>query len=245
MDNLIVIASSTGFILLTIACYAALLRHLNKGLTAGNFSETKRAAIFNGAVITVIGWAVLVSVLALSGVLADFTPPPKLPILLTVTFIGVVLVAFSKTTKEILSTIPPQKIIRLQVFRVGVEILLWALFTQKLLPVQMTFEGGNLDILSGITAPLIAYYCFVKRSWPVSAAFVWNLLCLGLLTNIVATAILSMPTPFRVFMNEPANTIVTQFPYALLPTFLVPLAYGLHFFSLLQIRSIMKNDSRR
>jgi len=245
MNKLIVIASSTGFILLTAACYALLLRYLKSGLTAGNFPEKKRTIIFNGAVITIIGWAVLVSVLSLAGVLADFTPPPKLPILLAITFVAVILLAVSKTTKEILSTVPPERIIRLQVFRVGVEILLWALFTQKLLPVQMTFEGRNFDILSGITAPVIAYYCFVKRSWPVSVAFVWNLLCLGLLTNIVTTAILSMPTPFRVFMNEPANTIVTQFPYVLLPTFLVPLAYGLHFFSLRQLRSGMTTESHR
>jgi len=245
MNKLIVVASAAGFILLTAVCYTLLLRNLKRGLHLGNFSEKKRATIFNGAVITIIGWATLVSALSTAGVLADFTPPPKLPVLLAVTFIAVIVLAFSKTAKEILSTIPPEKVIRLQVFRVGVEVLLWALFTQKLLPVQMTFEGQNLDVLSGITAPFVAYYCFVKRSWPVSVALVWNLLCLALLTNIVVTAILSMPTPLRIFMNEPANTIVTRFPYVLLPTFLVPLAYGLHFFSLRQIRSIMANESHR
>ena len=44
-----------------------------------------------------------------------------------------------------------------------------------------------------------------------------------------------MPTPFRVFMKEPANTVVMKFPFILLPTFLVPLAYGLHFLSLRQL----------
>ena len=46
---------------------------------------------------------------------------------------------------------------------------------------------------------------------PKIAVVLWNILGLGLLINIVAIAILSMPTPLRVFMNEPANTIVTEF----------------------------------
>jgi hypothetical protein len=36
-------------------------------------------------------------------------------------------------------------------------------------------------------------------------------------------------------MNEPANLLVTKFPFILLPGMLVPLAYGLHFLSLRQL----------
>lgn len=69
----------------------------------------------------------------------------------------------------------------------------------------------------------------------------WNLLSLGLLINIVTIALLSIPTPFRVFMNEPANTLVAHFPFILLPGMLVPLAYGLHFLSMRQLKLTQKN----
>lgn len=46
----------------------------------------------------------------------------------------------------------------------------------------------------------------------------------ALLATIVTVAFLSAPTPLRVFMNEPANTIVTTFPYVWLPAFLVQAA---------------------
>jgi hypothetical protein len=36
-------------------------------------------------------------------------------------------------------------------------------------------------------------------------------------------------------MNEPANLLVTKFPFIMLPGMLVPLAYGLHFLSLRQL----------
>jgi hypothetical protein len=140
----------------------------------------------------------------------------------------VLLLVFSKVSKTILDQINLKAITELQVFRVFVEIILWLLFIQNRLPIQMTFEGLNFDILAGITSLLAARWLLRSRSWMIA----WNILGLALLINIVTIAILSMPTSLRVFDNEPANTIVTQFPFIFLPTFLVPLAYILHFLSL-------------
>ena len=127
--------------------------------------------------------------------------------------------------------IPAKSLVSLQIFRVFVEILLWMSFLQNLLPVQMTFEGRNFDVLSGLTAPFAAYFLANNRIGLV----VWNILSLALLANILAVAVLSMPTPFRYFINEPSNTIVTTFPFIWLPGLLVPLAYGLSFLSIRQV----------
>jgi hypothetical protein len=116
-----------------------------------------------------------------------------------------------------------------------VEVLLWALYASALLPIQMTFEGRNFDIITGVTAVLLTTRLsgfMLLDKLPRFVIILWNIMGLGLLINIVAIAILSMPTPFRYFMNEPANTIVTLFPISLLPAFLVPLAYMLHILSL-------------
>jgi hypothetical protein len=134
----------------------------------------------------------------------------------------------------ILRHIPPENIIRLQSFRFVVEVLLWMLFIANLVPTQMTFEGRNLDILAGFSAPIVAVLVS-KGGISKRGVIIWNLVCLGLLLNIVITAILSTPSPWRVFMNEPANYVVTWFPVSLLPGFLVPLAYYLHFLSLRQM----------
>jgi hypothetical protein len=116
---------------------------------------------------------------------------------------------------------------------VFVEILLWLLFIEHLLPEQMTFEGRNFDIIAGLTAPVIAYFVG-QHKLSKKGIILWNLICLALLINIVSVAIMSMPTPFQYFTNEPSNTIVTVFPVNWLPGLLVPLAYGLHFLSLRQ-----------
>ncbi len=238
METSMLLFTQAGFIVLTLLCYGVVLVELKKALPNTSFTIERKQRIWNIALGSIVFWLVVTSVLSLSGFIQDFsTVPPKLFIVLIIPLPAILWVTFSAVGKEVLRVIPPQKIIRLQTFRVIVELLIWLSFIQNLLPVQMTFEGRNFDVLSGLTAPVIAYFCFTRQSLSRSVAIVWNVLCMGLLLNILTVAILSMPLPFRVFMNEPANTIVTHFPFVWLPGFLVPLAYGLHFLSLRQLLS--------
>jgi hypothetical protein len=50
---------------------------------------------------------------------------------------------------------------------------------------------------------------------------VWNAMGAALLLNVVGVALLSAPTPFRMFHNEPANVWVTRAPWVWLPTVMV------------------------
>jgi hypothetical protein len=226
--------TQAGFVATTLIFYGLLMARLKKSLISTNFTESKKKKIFNGTLIGLIGWAIATSILSSSGVLSDFsTFPPKLIIVLIIPLITVIWLVRTKEVKEILIHTPPESIIWIQSFRIVVEILLWRLYVDNLAPIQMTFEGRNFDILSGLTALVVAYLVANNKiSSPLVIA--WNLACIAILVNIVAIAILSMPTPFRVFMNEPANTIVAKFPIVWLPALLVPLAYGLHFLSLRQ-----------
>lgn len=56
----------------------------------------------------------------------------------------------------------------------------------------------------------------------------WNTLGLVLLANIVTVALLSAPTPLRVFMNEPANVWITHAPWVWLPAVMVFAALAGH-----------------
>ena len=227
--NLLFGITAIGFVLLTALLYGLVLRHLRTALAKTGWTEEKQKGIRTGAFIAIMIWSILVAGVALTGLAGKFEWFPfNIAPFLFIPLVGILWITFSAGTKEILKHVPIRALTSLQVFRVFVEILLWMLFIQNLLPEQMTFEGRNFDILAGITAPLMAYFFSDNKKVMV----VWNLLSLALLINIVTIAILSMPAPFQVFFNEPSNTIVTKFPFIFLPTFLVPLAYGLHFLSL-------------
>jgi hypothetical protein len=224
-----------GFAVVTFVTWYFFFKILRKSLHAAPFAAERRKRLFRNTLLVILGWTVVVSGLSLSGVLSDFTStPPKLFIVLLVPLVTTIVVVRTETVKIILQHTEPSAIVVLQSFRIAVEILLWLLFIQNLAPVQMTFEGRNLDVLSGLTALPVAWLASRKKLSPFWMA-TWNMACLGLLINILATAVLSMPTPLRVFMNEPANTIVSRFPVVWLPALLVPMAYGLHFLSLRQL----------
>lgn len=231
-----------GFAALTLGFYGLVLKYLRDALTRSCFEAQRQRRIMKRVVIALAAWMAAVSALSINEFFSNFdTFPPRLMIVLVVplvTFIAALL--FSKTTKELLPYIPPNALVTGQVFRLFVEVLLWMLFVDHLLPEQMTFEGRNFDILVGITGPIVGYLAFNKHIFSRRIVLVWNFIGLGLLINIVSIAILSMPTPFRYFMQEPSNTIVTKFPIIWLPAFLVPLAYGLHFLSIRQL--INKTD---
>jgi hypothetical protein len=179
-------------------------------------------------------WILGVSALAASGWLADFSGwPPRPFFVLFPALMTVVYWSFNQKTTPILERVSQRFLIGIQSFRIPVELFLWALFLSGEVPIQMTFEGQNLDIITGCLGavlyllwPRLSVFC---QRW---AALVFNGLGLFLLSNIVLTAILSMPTAMRLFMNEPANRIVTQFPFVLLPTVLVPAALFFHLLSL-------------
>jgi hypothetical protein len=236
MNSPLYLVAQIGFASVTFIFFGFLLKELKSGLMATGWDSVTQKKIYTGTWIALAAWMAVVSALSLSGFLQNFDAfPPRMIIVLMVPLITIIWVSSTKKLTHILQHVPPQNIVRLQVFRVFVEILLWLLFIIDLLPKQMTFEGRNFDVLAGLTAPLVAYFCFTSKRWPRSIAIAWNFLSLGLLINIVTIALLSVPTPFRYFMNEPANTIVAHFPIVWLPAFLVPLAYSLHIFSLKQL----------
>ena len=221
--------TAIGFVLLTALFYGLVLRHLRAALIKTGWTDEKQKKIRTAAFMTIMIWSILVAAVALTGLAGRFELfPLNIAPMLFIPLAGILWITCSASTKEILKHVPIRVLTSLQGFRVFVEILLWMLFIQNLLPEQMTFEGRNFDILAGVTAPLVAYFLSENKKLMI----VWNLLSLALLINIVTIAILSMPSPFRVFFNEPGNTIVTTFPFIFLPTFLVPLAYALHFLSL-------------
>jgi hypothetical protein len=233
--------TQAGFIVVTFVYLGFLFYLLRKGINSSNLDGPEKSRIFYGIVVTVGLWLVIISILSSLQFFNDFsTLPPKFTIVVIVPLIVILWATSTPQTREILVHIAPHHILYLQSFRIFVELLLWMLFIDGILPFQMTFEGYNFDILAGLTGPIIGLS--IRRNASPALLYVWNTLGLALLINIVSIAILSTPVPFRVFMNEPANTIVTQFPVVWLPGILVPLAYTLHILSIRQASALKAGE---
>ena len=182
-------------------------------------------------------WLWLSAELAHRGWLGEFDArPPHFFVLMAPTAIATVALALSPFAARLAARTAWPALIGFQVFRLPVEIVLATLAGAGIAPPQMTWHGGNFDVLTGLSAPLAAWLAASGRIGR-RGILVWNVLGLALLANVVTIAILSTPTPLRVFTNEPANTFVTLWPWVWLPTFLVPAALFGHLLAFRKLRS--------
>ncbi len=173
------------------------------------------------AAVGVALWLAITAGLAAAGLLR-FTPPTMI-ILIVVGFVIAFRVALSPLGRQLALGLPLAALVGFQAFRVPVELLLNRAYVEGLMPVQMSYSGRNFDVISGVTAVLMTIW--LVRGHPSSrVVFAWNTLGVVLLLNIVVIAMLSAPTPFRVFMNEPANVWITHAPWVWLPTVMVSAA---------------------
>lgn len=226
--------AGTMMFALSVVCVAFVITGLIKALRKTGFARQSQTRIVAVTIFAIAGWMVLTGILASKGFFTNFsTPPPRVMFLIILPLPVVLRISFSKKFAAILKVVPPHWLIAMQAFRIVVELLLLKTYASGLLPKQMTFEGGNFDIISGLLAIPIAIAIARKRNPLLIKAY--NIAGLLLLLNILVIAVLSMPTPLRQFMNEPANTIVVEFPFTYLPGVLVVIAYSLHIFSLRQV----------
>lgn len=213
---------------------------INKGLARINYSQQQRRRILKLAMLGVGAWLILLAVLAGAGVFKIFSMPPRVPFTVILPVVAILIGSFTGKCKSLLRAIPPHWIMIMQAFRVPVELWLWFAFAKGLMPVQMTFEGRNYDMISGVLGLVAGWMIMGKRKGWKLISVVYNIIGLALLLNIVMVAVLSFPGPTRYFMNEPANVIMSEFPFIYLPGVLVVLAFALHIFSLRQLVIVEK-----
>lgn len=128
-----------------------------------------------------------------------------------------------------LATLPLATLVGFHAFRLPLEVVLHRLHAEGTLPVTMTWEGRNLDVITGVLALLL----IPLLRGPVTArtralAMAFNGIGLALLLNVMVTAILSSPVPFRRFMAEPALQLAFHVPWVWIVPVCVAGALGGH-----------------
>jgi hypothetical protein len=183
-------------------------------------------------------WITAQAYLSLSGFykIAN-TFPPRFALLLLPPLVMTIVLFNTVKGKQFIDTMKLDALTLFHIIRVPVELVLFWLFANKTVPELMTFEGRNFDILSGISAPVIFYFGFVKKNLNKSILLIWNFIGLALLLNIAFNAILSLPGLFQQFALEQPNIAILYFPFVLLPAVLVPLVLFSHLVTIRQLLS--------
>jgi hypothetical protein len=188
-------------------------------------ADRRRALVATAA--AAVAWMTATGIAASSGVLRqwDATPPPIAVLAAGIVALSVA-IAFSPYGTRLATGVPIALLIALQGFRLPLEVAMHEMYERGVMPVQMSYSGRNFDIITGVSAFVVA--------WLVAQGYggrllitIWNLLGLALLVNIVTIAILSTPR-FRYFGGDHLNVWITYPPFVWLPGVMVVAALAGH-----------------
>ncbi|MFK7853014.1 MAG: hypothetical protein AB8B79_02830 [Granulosicoccus sp.] len=123
----------------------------------------------------------------------------------------------------------------IHIFRLPLEFVLILWYEHGFMPVQMTWNGDNFDVVTGVLALPVAVL-IAKKIRPTLIAFLFNLFGLLMLLNIVLIVALSSPTPLRTltggYSSGPETLVGMYFPSVWIGSVAVVGATFLHIASL-------------
>lgn len=209
------------------------IRYAGKQL---EWSEKRQKRTSRYIVLGISIWLALLLILTYTGSFDSFEVfPPRIFYIFFPPLLVILFFLFWPPLGNFLKVIPASWLVYVQGFRIIMELFLWLGYKAGFVPLQMTFEWLNYDIIVGLTAPMAGFSFFGRRRYHRFQAILWNIFGMALLCNIVLIAMLSMPSPIRVFMNEPSNIFISEAPFTWIPGFIVPFALAMHLFSLRQL----------
>ena len=197
------------------------------GSATGDAARASRRA--GRAALATAAWMAATFAAAAAGRLSFTTVPPTMMVVIVLSLALALRIGLSGMGGRIAAGVPLAVLVGVQGFRLPLELLMHRAYAEGLMPVQMSYSGRNFDIVTGSTALVLAAALWLapQRVSP-RLVLAWNVLGSALLLNVLTIALLSAPTPLRVFTNEPANTWITQAPFVWLPAVFVLAALAGH-----------------
>jgi hypothetical protein len=227
----VVATSFIAFLVLTATLVVALTARYMSGRAALRFTAALSA------------WFLYAGLLGYSGIARNAAMrPPGIAFVVVPVLVFIVIFVFKVRTSKWAPAFPLWIIIGTQSFRIGVELFLHQLWINGVVPKMLTFEGANVDIFIGATAPVLAWLS-TRGKIGMNLALAWNALGLLSLINVVTRAVLTAPGPLNLIHAEVPNLMLGTFPFLFIPGFFVPLAIALHVLAIRHITTRAKRSA--
>ncbi|WP_439556624.1 hypothetical protein [Dyadobacter sp.] len=191
--------------------------------------------------LLLLSWIALQSCVSASGFYhhTDSTFP-RLLIMVVPPVILVTWLFLARSGKALLDRMDLHLLTVIHVVRAPTEVVMYWLFICRVVPAELTFQGGNLDIIAGMTAPAIYYFGVLREKIKWQMLVCWNVLGLGLTISIVFKFIFSAAFLSESLAVHQPNITLLQFPFVFLPGIIVPVIICSH---LAAIRLLVKSSS--
>lgn len=182
-----------------------------------------KASSSKTVVIVAVVWLAIQGVLAYKGFYENSSgTPPRLALAVLPPLVLIIVVLVTPAGTRFTRRLDLRTLHLLHIVRIPVEICLYWLSLRKAVPELMTFAGNNLDIITGITVPILYFTCFQRRVVrSMNVLLAWNIIGLVMLGNIIVNGLLSAPTVFQQLAFDQPNIAILYFPFVWLPCFIV------------------------
>lgn len=201
--------SLAAFVLVLLAVIAAFWVATYRAAVAAEGGAAARTWLLRVGGGTV-AWLGLLAALVASGVL-EAHPVPLLFLFLGGSNVVALVMALSRVGGMLAAHTTFFGLVGFQAFRLPLELILHDWGKGGTIPMTMTWDGANWDVLSGLVALLAAPFAD-KQRW---AAWLANVVGFVLLLNVGRVAVMSSPVPFGWQLEQPLQ-LAFHLPYALI-----------------------------
>lgn len=162
--------------------------------------RTRRDAVVAAAAVA--AWMGVTGAIVASGVLEGQGLPVPRPMPYVLGQVVTVVAIAASPLGARLARLPLAALLGFQAFRLPLEGVLHRWYAEGAIPVQMTWSGENLDVLTGILGVVVAAVG-AWRPLPRAAAWAANLVGFALLLNVMRIALRSVPGPQFAYAGPP------------------------------------------
>lgn len=187
-------------------------------------------------IMSLLLWHMYVFVIAKTGILQDYSLPPKTMLLVLPSYVFIGVFLYRNRNRAWIHKIPQHWLIFYQSFRIVIETIFIFAVAQNVMHYYVTIEGYNYDLLYAITAPFVGCYVWKKKSAVRRLAIWWNYFGLLVIAIVMVIATTTIYYPeFYGYNYDIMPKKFVMYPYVLTLGFLMPSALFVHLLSLIQL----------
>ena len=230
-----------GLTILMIIIITVMGKEVIDKTVADKHARTKKLLFLIGGLII---WQVYQLAIGASGILTDFSFPPRFMLLLVLpafVFTGIFL--RKNRNKAWVMEVPESWLSYVQSFRILVETLFVYSVAAGVLHPIVTIEGCNYDMIFGASAIVIWLLAYKLNILSRKIVLLWNYLGLAVLASVIFLFVSSVYFPQLYGLSEMMPKAFATAPFVLVAGFLMPSAVFIHVLSIIQLSKKINSNN--
>lgn len=226
---------TVGFVALLIATLAFWQYGMEVTFRRKNVSTQRMRKWKLNTLLVIGGWLAYITLLSTTNLLTNTQSSFRIPVLVLLPVSGFITYFFlSNKFKVFVTCFPKMMVVYGQTLRIAVELLIYGSYVQGVIPAHATFEGYNLNIVVGLTAPVIGCMAFLSKTLPSKTLVLWNIVGMGFLAVEMFVFMATLLCPELCGLEHTFSPEFGTMPYLLLLSVFIPSSVFMHLISIAQ-----------